>query len=225
VVMKDNFTPSFIEEKMLWDQNMSHVIGIDEVGVGAFAGPVVVAGVIFDTTCENYFLDATHELYKFFNTIHDSKKLLPKVREMLVPLIQKSCLFHAVSEISVPVINSIGIRKATFQGMQDVIKKMLTYCHYDKSKIALLVDGFLIPDVSHPQKALVKGDQKSISIAAASIIAKVHRDSLMQELAKKYPAYVFDKNKGYGTKEHREAIQNHGLCDIHRSSFHLTKFL
>jgi ribonuclease HII len=221
--MKANFTPSFDEEVLLCSSGVTHVIGIDEVGVGAFAGPVVIAGVIFDASCREYFMDTHHKLYSLLHQIHDSKLLLPKVRETLALFIQEICFSHTIVEIPVETINTIGIRKATFVGMRKVVEILAAKISPDIPSI--IVDGFTIPDMSYPQKPLIKGDQKSVSIAAASIIAKVYRDAMMQKFAEKYPQYHFEKNKGYGTKNHRDAIQENGLCDMHRSSFNLTKFL
>ncbi|MBP9719048.1 MAG: ribonuclease HII [Candidatus Levybacteria bacterium] len=227
--MKANFTPSFREEKLFWDQDILHVIGIDEVGRGCFAGPVVVAGVIFHP----------ERLFPWFSQIHDSKLLSASLRETLAPLIQEHCVHFSIAEIPISVINDVGIGKATFLGMQQVVRS----CHAelvsasqkttneipdqvrdDNNKLAVLVDAFTIPDIACSQKAIVKGDQKSISIAAASIIAKVYRDNLMSKLAQQYKHYGFEKNKGYGTKDHREAIGIHGLSDMHRTSFDLGKY-
>jgi ribonuclease HII len=233
--MKADFTPSFDEEKEFWDKGFSHVAGIDEVGRGCFAGPVVVAGVIFS-------LDSQ---FPWLSQIHDSKLLSQKTRETLAPLIQKHCVHFSISEISVPIINDIGIGKATLLGMQQVVKnlseKIPSSCHsgldpesqnnkrkmlnqVQHDNIAILVDAFTIPNIAYKQKPIIKGDQKSISIAAASIIAKVYRDTMMEKLDKKYPQYGFEKHKGYGTKTHREAIKKYGLTKIHRKSFDLSKY-
>jgi len=216
--MKANFTPSFDEEKGFWDKGFSHVVGIDEVGRGCFAGPVVVAGVIFNPDNLNF---------PWISQIHDSKLLSKLTREILAPLIQKHCVHFSISEISVPIINDIGIAKATLLGMQQVVKNIREIpkrVRDDNNSIAILVDAFTIPNIAYKQKPIIKGDQKSISIAAASIIAKVHRDTLMSQLANTYPAYSFADNKGYGTKKHREAIQKYGLSNIHRKSFDLEKY-
>lgn len=210
--MKANFTPSFSEEKLFWEQGITHVMGIDEVGRGCFAGPVVVAGVIFHP----------QSAFDWLSQVHDSKLLSQIVREKLAPLIQSHCLSFSIAEISIPIINEKGIGKATFLGMQQVVKNLQQTL--GNSTIAILVDAFTIPDISLTQKPIIKGDQKSISIAAASIIAKVYRDTLMEKLAKKYIPYGFEVNKGYGTRKHREAIKNYGLSDIHRTSFNLSKY-
>lgn len=211
--MKANFTPSFDEEKFYWNSGTLHVIGIDEVGRGCFAGPLVVAGVIFQPTSN----------FEWLSKIHDSKLLSCKLRETLSPLIQKHCLHFSIATIDVPTINKIGIGKATYMGMRKIVKVLEK--KVGNSTVAILVDAFTIPNIKLKQKAMIKGDQKSISIAAASIIAKVYRDDLMNKLAKKYIMYGFEKNKGYGTKMHRKAIRSHGLSDIHRTSFNLGGYL
>lgn len=220
--MKANFTPSFDEERHFWNKDIPHVIGIDEVGRGCFAGPVVVAGVIFKPSYFDHFLNNQRE-FAWLQEVHDSKLVTKKVREKLSPLIHAHALHCAISEISVPLINAYGIGKATFLGMQEVVTTLQK--KIAEINIAVLVDAFTIPGITLPQRPIIKGDQKSISIAAASIIAKVYRDARMQEVGKAYPAYAFEKNKGYGTKMHREAIAGHGLCDMHRTSFDLSKYI
>jgi len=219
--MKANFTPSFDEERKFWEKNISHVIGIDEVGRGCFAGPVVVAGVIFDQAYLSHF-QKKEKGFSWLHTIHDSKLLSKLVRQTLGPLIQNNSLHFSIAEISVPTINAYGIGKATFLGMQQVVKEIGKLV--DKEKLAVLVDAFTIPDIQISQKPIIKGDQKSISIAAASIIAKVYRDALMENLAQEYTVYGFEKNMGYGTKKHREALGAYGLSAMHRTSFDLKKY-
>lgn len=220
--MKADFTPSFSEEKLLWDRGISHVIGIDEVGRGCFAGPVVTAGVVFDPRCMAAFEDSVSEMFSWLHQIHDSKLITKATREKLAPLIKKHCLHFSIVTIEVPIINTVGIGKATFLGMRQVIQQLTQTIGH--KKLAILVDAFRIPEINLMQKSLIKGDQKSISIAAASIIAKVYRDNLMEQLATQYSGYGFDENKGYGTKKHREAIYSLGLSTIHRTSFNLQKY-
>lgn len=221
-VMKTDFTPSFSEEKFFWDKGVSHVIGIDEVGRGCFAGPVVTAGVIFHSEYLSQFEESVSDMFSWLHQIHDSKVLVKTTREKLAPLIQKHCMHFAIVSIEVPTINTMGIGKATFLGMQQVVNQLIQVIGH--TNIAILVDAFTIPEVSVIQKPIIKGDQKSISIAAASIIAKVYRDNLMDQLAKNYGGYDFANNKGYGTKKHRDAIHMLGLSDVHRSSFNLKKY-
>lgn len=207
--------PNFSYEKIYWNKGTSYVIGLDEVGRGAFAGPVVTAGVIFSPFSVPIF------------GVNDSKLLTKRKREQLDTIIRKSCLSFALSVVSVSVINRIGIHKATQVSFRQVIRKFQNL--YFNQSFYILVDGFAIPHIAHigknQQQAIIKGDQKSISIAAASIIAKVHRDQIMQSLHKQYSVYGFIKNKGYGTKYHQQQIKQHGLCDLHRKSFDLKKFL
>ena len=212
--------PSFDEEIFLWDQGIEYVVGIDEVGRGAFAGPVVTAAVIFPKT-------VLVNPHPFIKEINDSKLLLPKKRDELAGFIQSASLVSAISSVSVGVINKIGILKASYVSFREVIKDACEQIGSEKRYV--LCDGFLIPHVrkigKSKQKAIIKGDRKSVSIAAASIIAKVYRDSLMIKYHKKFNAYNFYDNKGYGTKEHRESIRQFGLTRLHRTSFHLEKFL
>lgn len=212
---------SFVEENQIWNQGYTYVIGIDEVGWGAFAGPVVVGAVAFSSNNNEQSLFG----------VTDSKLLNALQRENLCSTIKKNCIKHAIAESSVETINQVGIGKATFLAMAKAINQILR----DKdTKILrnnsyILVDGFKIPTSLLPttieQKAIVKGDQKCLSIAAASILAKVHRDDLMTQLSDQYKEYGFQQNKGYGTLSHRNAIKQHGLSKVHRTSFALSKYL
>lgn len=204
--------PNLQEEKKLWGKNYI-VIGLDEVGRGAFAGPVVVGAVCFA-------FDAAS-----LRDIDDSKRLSPQKRKVLAKEIKKHALSWAISEIGVPTINKIGVGKATEKAMRLAIKSVLS----DLPNESNLTNPFLLIDAFHVkyvrgvglknQKGVIKGDQKSVSIAAASIIAKVHRDNLMQKLSRKYRNYGWGKNKGYGTREHRAAIKKHGATKLHRTKF------
>lgn len=211
--------PTFTEERMLWERGQSSVLGIDEVGRGAFAGPVVVGGVVFP----KHF---TQEKSSLFWQIRDSKMVGKKEREVLSDYIHKTAAFVAIAEVGLSVINTIGIGRATFAAMRKVIANFQQEFGKD---FFVLVDGFRIANVkgcpAGKQKAIVKGDQLSFSIAAASIVAKVHRDNLMKQIDRQYPKYFFEKNKGYGTREHQRAIRLHGLSEIHRKSFQLDRFL
>lgn len=216
--------PDFAKESKLWELGYKYVIGVDEVGRGSFAGPVSAAAVVFE--CE------TEELQGL--GINDSKLLKPTQRYKLSKLIRESCVSYSVSTVGVNTINKHGIVKATNIAFRKAIRDILlqlsknTEYNIQNTQYYLLADGFHIKYIKgiglKNQKAIIKGDRKSISIAAASIIAKVHRDSLMKKLAKKYPEYRFGRNKGYGTKAHQAAIKKHGLTKIHRTSFNLQKF-
>lgn len=200
--------PTFEHERKLWDAGIQHVAGVDEVGRGCFAGPVVAAAVVLPS-----HFNATNE-------INDSKQLSAKKREQLAAIIQKHAIAYSIAEVSVPVINEIGIGKAAQIAFAQAIKDLKTPPDH------ILIDAFMIKDINPTiQTPIIHGDRLSISIAAASIIAKVYRDALMGKLHEQYINYNFLSNKGYGTKAHREAIAKFGLSDLHRTSFQLEKFL
>jgi len=199
--------PTLNIENQLWNSGYTYIAGLDEVGRGSFAGPVVVGAVIFP---KNSTLLAG---------IADSKLLKPKIREQLATEIKKLALFWSIAEIGLDEINKLGIGKAT----QLAFKKAVTSLKNDPD--FLLIDAFFIDGIDRKtQKAVVNGDKLCGSISAASIIAKVYRDELMVKLAKEYPEYGFEQNKGYGTLAHREAIKKFGLSEMHRKSFNLGKY-
>ncbi len=201
-----NKTPSFKQEQLLLKRGFKQIVGLDEVGRGAFAGPLVAAAVILP---KNFKI----------NGIKDSKLLKQEKREFLSKYILENATLYAISEISVDYINSNGIGKANNKAFFDCLEKL-------KSKFDfVLVDGYKIKGLELNQKGIINGDNISVSIAAASIIAKVHRDNLMIKLHDKFPQYNFSHNKGYGTKEHINALNKFGLTKIHRTSFNLNKFL
>lgn len=201
-------TPTLKFEQKLWDSGYSMVCGLDEVGRGCFAGPVVVGAVVFP---QNMVLP---------DGIADSKLLKPRQREKLAVCIMNNAICGSVAEVSVSVINKVGIGKATQMAFRRAIK-LLT-----KSPDFILIDAFYVKHLNRKrQKAVRDGDKICASIAAASIIAKVHRDKLMKKLHRKYPQYGFSKHKGYGTKLHQKTIRQYGLSKIHRRSFDLSKFL
>lgn len=200
--------PTLNIEKKLWNKGYSMVCGIDEVGRGCFAGPVCVGAVIFPKNC------------LLIEGVADSKLLKPKQRERLELRIKAHAVSWSVSEISVSVINKVGIGKATQMAFRKAVRSL------DKRTDFVLIDAFYIKHFNRKnQKAIKDGDKICASISAASIIAKVHRDRLMKKLSKKYPKYGFAKHKGYGTKKHQQAIKKYGLSKIHRTSFNLEKFL
>lgn len=181
------------------------IVGVDEVGRGPLAGPVVSAAVIIND-------------YEGLEEVKDSKKLSPKKRDLLYETIHKNC------EIGIGIVDNIEIDKINI--LNATLKSMKLACEEIKSKYDLiLVDGNQpIPNIDSNQKTIVKGDSKSLAIAAASIIAKVTRDRIMEREGEKYPQYSFNKHKGYGTKVHIDAIIQNGPSPIHRKSF-LTKIL
>lgn len=193
-------------EMYLFDLEKGEVVGIDEAGRGPLAGSVVSAAV--------YMKEYSEEL----DEINDSKKLSEKKREKLYPVVEK--YFHVgVGIASEKEIDEINILNATFLSMRRALEDL-------KSKGVILEEKKILVDGNHKirectlnQEPVIKGDSLSLSIGAASIIAKVTRDRIMDELDSKYPEYGFKKHKGYGTKMHREAILEKGACPIHRKSF------
>lgn len=173
--------------------------GIDEVGRGPLVGPVVAACVVLPL---NYKLPG----------LNDSKKLSEKKRELFYQIIKKDALGIGIGIIDEKIIDQVNIYEATKLAMKAAIKNNPIKIDY------LLIDAMKL-DVDIPFQAIIKGDQKSLSIAAASVIAKVTRDNLLLELDKKYPQYNFKNNKGYGTKKHLEALKEYGALKEHRVSF------
>jgi ribonuclease HII len=175
--------------------------GVDEVGRGCLAGPVVAAACI---------LDLDGEIPAGLN---DSKKLSEKKRLALDDIIREKAIAFAIAEVSAQVIDEINILEATKRAMTDAIEALRPQCDF------LLIDAVTLKSTSIPQKAIIKGDATSISIAAASILAKNHRDRLMVEMDSKYPGYGFAGHVGYGTKTHYEALGTLGPSPIHRLTF------
>lgn len=178
----------------------AYICGIDEVGRGPLAGPVVAGAVILPKDCDILY-------------INDSKQLSEKKREELYDIIMEKAVAAAVGFAGVERIDEINILQATYEAMRDAISKLPV------SPDILLNDAVTIPQVTIPQVPIIKGDAKSISIGAASIIAKVTRDRLMAEYDKVFPEYGFASNKGYGSAAHIEAIKRIGPCSIHRKTF------
>lgn len=207
--------PTFLYEDELWKKDYL-VVGIDEVGRGAFAGPVTVGAVVFDPQMDTEKRKTVENL-----GIHDSKKLSSKKRQELAPQILSYALHACFSNVPIETINKIGIGKSTEMGVRNVVKEIRL--RFGKRNIFLLLDAFAVNNIPtidiQNQKPIIYGDAISLSIAAASIIAKVHRDSLMTELAKEYPHYFWEINKGYGTKTHRDALAQFGACCEHRTDF------
>lgn len=181
-------------------EHLGYICGIDEVGRGPFAGPVVAGAVILPPDCEILY-------------VNDSKQLSEKMREQLYDEIMEEAVSVAVGYASPQRIDEINILQATYEAMREAVSKL------DVTPQILLNDAVTIPQITIPQVPIIKGDAKSISIAAASIVAKVTRDRLMREYDKIMPEYGFASNKGYGSKEHIEAIKKYGPTPIHRRSF------
>lgn len=200
--------PTTQYEEELWQEGYRYVVGIDEVGRGAWAGPVVVGAVVFSP--QRSVPDG----------INDSKLLSANVREKLSDQIKNCALSFSLGIVGVNFINRFGIGKATQAAMRQAIRNLNPKPDFH------LIDAFYIKNLKKSnQRPIVKGDQKSCSIAAASIIAKVARDQMMVGLSTKYPEYYFDSHKGYGTKRHQEMIQKNGFCSLHRRSFNLNWLL
>ncbi|MDO9529553.1 MAG: ribonuclease HII [Syntrophales bacterium] len=174
--------------------------GVDEAGRGPLSGPVVAAAVVLPPSYKN-------------DEIRDSKQLSPKKRERLYETINSDALSVGLGVVESPVIDSINILQATLMAMEEAVANLSLAVDY------LLIDGINNINVSIPQQTIRKGDSLSISIASASIIAKVSRDKIMEIYHHQFPQYNFLKNKGYGTLEHLEAIKKYGCCKIHRRSF------
>ena len=192
-------------DKLRYETNLikkgyKYVCGVDEVGRGPLAGPVVCAAVIMPVD-------------DIIDGVDDSKKLTEKKRQKLAEEIKKKAIAYAICRIEPQIIDEINILQATRLCMKNAIESL------DIKPDFVLVDGNMTLDTDIPQKYIIKGDSFSYSIGAASIIAKVYRDKLMEEYAVTYPQYSFEKNKGYGTVAHVNAIKQAGICPVHRRSF------
>jgi ribonuclease HII len=206
--------PNFFFERKLWEKSYKNVAGVDEVGRGCFAGPVVAGCVIFDKN-----ISIPKDI-----TINDSKKLTPLQRIKADKWIRDNAITWGIGEAKTTSVNKIGIGKAARKAFRMAIRK--TRLKLGKPIDYLIIDAFYISYVpalpakrKRRQLAIVKGDTKSLTIGAASIIAKVYRDRLMDKLSKKYPEYAWDENKGYGTKKHQAAILKYGITRYHRKTF------
>ena len=192
-------------DKLRYETNLikkgyKYVCGVDEVGRGPLAGRVVCAAVIMPVD-------------DIIDGVDDSKKLTEKKRQKLAEEIKKKAIAYAICRIEPQIIDEINILQATRLCMKNAIESL------DIKPDFVLVDGNMTLDTDIPQKYIIKGDSFSYSIGAASIIAKVYRDKLMEEYAVTYPQYSFEKNKGYGTVAHVNAIKQAGICPVHRRSF------
>lgn len=195
-------SPTLEFEQALWESHLERIGGIDEAGRGAWAGPVSAAIVI---------LPVDPLLTQKLLGVRDSKEMSPSARAAWEPRIKACALAWGVDFASPEEIDTIGILAAT--------RLAATRALADLSPDYLLTDYLVFREISLPQTALVKGDQRSLSIAAASVLAKTARDDVMRQLDRIYPGYGFERHKGYGTHQHQEAIGRLGLCEIHRKSF------
>ena len=192
-------------EKEAKANGFNAVCGVDEAGRGPLAGPVCAAAVILPAG-------------KISEGVNDSKKLSEKKREALFDVVKAESLAYSIAFATVEEIEELNILNATMLAMKRAVEGLSVKADF------AMIDGNKTPDLDIPCQYVIKGDANSMSIAAASILAKVSRDRLCYNYAEKYPEYMFDKHKGYGTKLHREMILKYGPCDIHRMSF-LTKIL
>jgi ribonuclease HII len=196
--------PTFQQEERLWRLGYHRIAGLDEAGRGALAGPVVAAAVIVPTQSEPLGIWAK---------VADSKVLAPAVRTQLAQEIQGAALAWGVGVVAALTIDQIGIAAATRQAMTQAIAALSTLPDY------LLIDWVKLAQVNLPQESFIKADRHIVSVAAASILAKVHRDRLLTELQPVYPIYGFARHKGYGTAAHLAALACHGPCAEHRHTF------
>ena len=188
-------------ERKYWNQGNEYILGLDEAGRGPWAGPLVVAGCILPKGYKN-------------NEINDSKKLSMKKRERLFDEIIKSAIAYDILFISAEDVDKFNPKQASINGMYEVFSSIKPTAQ------VVLIDAEKVPKIKVKTESIIKGDEKSISIAAASILAKVARDKYMIEIANKYPEYHFDNNKGYGTVEHLKAVQKFGpIKNFHRFSY------
>ncbi len=203
--------PRLDEERALWQQGLTAVAGVDEVGMGPLAGPVVAAAVILppDLTDEAG-LPAT-----FPQDVRDSKTLTLKARERLDLEVRNVAVGVGIGIVEVEEIDRINIYQAGMKAMRLALAQLSVTPEH------VLIDGRSLKELSCPQTTFIKGDRDIYSIAAASIVAKVYRDTLMMRLDKQYPEYGFARHKGYGTLAHREAIRRVGPSPVHRQSFRL----
>lgn len=200
----EKLNPDLNFEYELWQKGFELIAGIDEVGRGSWAGPVVAAAVILP---RDFIIPPN---------FGDSKQLKPQYRKKMAELIKEKAIEYSIAEISVSIINKIGIGQASQMAFRKAVRNLNKKAHF------YLIDAFYIKHLSRKnQMPIIGGDQKSATIAAASIIAKVYRDALMKKLARIYPQYGFGKHKGYGTKFHQNAIKDHGFSKIHRTSYRL----
>ena len=186
-------------ERLAYQEGANFIAGVDEVGRGPLAGPVVAAAVILPKNIEDLGFD-------------DSKKLSASKREEIYRLIQEKAIAIGIGIVDADIIDQVNIYQASRLAMQQAVSELKIQPDY------LLIDAMKI-DVNTPQIGIIKGDAKSISIAAASIVAKQVRDQMMQEFDELYPGYDFSNNAGYGTPKHLEGLKTKGICPIHRKTF------
>ncbi|MDI6693571.1 MAG: ribonuclease HII [Anaerolineales bacterium] len=200
--------PDLSFEAELWERGIQWVAGVDEAGRGALAGPVAAAAVI---------LPPHQEIQAELSGVRDSKQMTAKEREHWAECVRRAAITHAVGFASHQEIDTLGIVPATRLAVHRALEALTVRPEH------LLVDFLRLPEEAIPQSAIIKGDARCLSVAAASLLAKTARDAVMRQLDGDYPGYRFAAHKGYGTQEHRHAIERFGACPIHRRSFTLIK--
>ncbi|MFC2064606.1 ribonuclease HII [Chloroflexota bacterium] len=200
--------PNLLFEKKFWKQGVTMIGGVDEAGRGSLAGPVTAAVVV---------LPPKSNIKRKLSKVRDSKQMSPRMRELWAITIHEVCLSWAVGFAEVEEIDSLGIIPATRLAVLRALEKL------PDAPDHLITDYLLLPDIPIPQTSLIKGDRRSLSVAAASVLAKTSRDAFMRVMDKEHPGYGFGQHKGYGTRGHREAITELGLSPIHRRSFQFRK--
>ncbi len=207
--------PTLLYEQGLWESGFIHVAGIDEAGRGALAGPVAAAAVI---------LPPGNGIQQELAEVRDSKLMTPSEREAWAPRIQSAAVGWGVGFSSADEIDTLGIVPATKLA---AVRALSTLTNTSSGVVPdyLLTDYLVFPELELPQTALIKGDRLSLSISAASVLAKTARDDLMRQMDTLYPGYSFARHKGYGTAAHIRAIEGKGLCKIHRRTFSITSLM
>ena len=201
--MLSDIAPTYDEEAGLLEGGYSVIAGVDEAGRGSLAGPVVAGAAVLPT----------HPAGEWLAGIGDSKRLTPRKREAALRDMRNVPVSMAAGVATAGEIDAMGIVGATRAAMARAIDALPVRPEF------LLLDAILLPDVNIEQRAIIKGDAKCLSIAAASIVAKETRDSMMRELDTEYPEYGFAKHKGYGTRQHLESLESIGPCEVHRFTF------
>ena len=197
-------TPDLRFESTLWAEGFAYIAGLDEAGRGAWAGPVAAGAVI---------LPPDPEIQRQLSQVRDSKQMRPAERTYWAEIIKDQALAWGVGFATHLEIDAWGIVPATRQAMKRALEALAPVPEH------LLIDALRLPEIALPQTALIKGDARSLSIAAASVLAKTARDAVMVQLDEQYPAYGFARHKGYGTAAHQSALERCGPCPIHRLSF------
>lgn len=207
-VSKTDPTDRFEFERELWSRGVTRVAGVDEAGRGPLAGPVVAAAVMFPAARPEAGMDSR------LRDLNDSKQLTPRQRdEFFAILTSDSEIRYAIAVVDAATIDRINILQATHRAMNEALTRLQPQPEH------VLVDGRPVKSMELPNTALVKGDARSYSIAAASVLAKVTRDRMMQDFEARFPGYGFAEHKGYGTPQHLDALAERGPCPIHRRSF------